>query len=201
MHFPQDGPDLSFSHCIIQPNMTSLRLCQLISKPMLICQKNFQRTKCWADAPLQTSYWWNFCETTLKRCFGLSKAENMLSFNKMPICTTSYLSINLGDQSICCPVNMVLQRAPLSAFVTTLIFHSPSLHPPMLVAEKIENCQYYDISLKNCLSPLEAHLIAKNFATREFSFRGRLATHFYLLSYAQPSTHRGSAGRICCLAS
>lgn len=82
------------------------------------------------------------------------------------------------DQSICCPVNMVLQRAPLSAFVTTLIFHSPSLHPPMLVAEKIENCQYYDISLKNCLSPLEAHLIAKNFATREFSFRGRFGYAF-----------------------
>ena len=59
-------------------------------------QKNFRITKCRPIAPLQTSLWWLFCGTTLKLISGHEKAENRLSFSKMLICATSYLSINLG---------------------------------------------------------------------------------------------------------
>ena len=85
--FPQEGPDLVFT-----PNLTSLAY----SSAQVDFLKEFCVTQIQVQYPLQISYVGHFCETTLCMSFCLSKAKKQGCFNKMLICKTSYLSINLS---------------------------------------------------------------------------------------------------------
>ena len=72
-------------------------LYQVISQPMLAVQKNCKRSKSLFDIPLQSSLWGLFCGTPLDAMFWLPCVANLPGFSYMPICATSYLSINLGS--------------------------------------------------------------------------------------------------------